>query len=101
MLKKTPKDIPTINILGYYYAKNGLFDKAKNYRELSINDTTEDRYLFYYGALTNLVVGDIQGALIDLKMAISKGYDTRFLSKDPELASLHNSKNFMSLLNEK
>ncbi len=101
LLLKTPKDIPTINILAYYYAKNGLFDKAKTYRELSINSTTEDMYIFYYAALTNLIIGDIQGALNDLKMAINKGYNTEFLSMDPELASLHNTPKFISLLNEK
>ncbi|MCW9000676.1 MAG: tetratricopeptide repeat protein, partial [Kangiellaceae bacterium] len=98
-LKNSPKDITTLNMLGYYYARVGEIEKAKSYRDLSLASSPEDMYIYYYASLINMILGEKDKAISDLQTAVNKGFDTKLIRVAPELADLRRHSSFLELVN--
>ncbi len=97
-LEVNPNDGETLSDLAYYYASVGEFVRASEMIVRARELAPQDLYMFYRAALIYAQGNDPERALQSLESAVTLGYPTALLPRDPGLETIKEEPQFRQLL---
>jgi tetratricopeptide (TPR) repeat protein len=88
----------TIMILAWIHAMLGDENEARALMDRARSLAPDDPFTHYYDGLVLARVGDIEGAIAALKVAVDSGYPIALLAAEPHLAPLHDFTEFLEII---
>lgn len=101
ILKHSPDDLPTMEILAGYLTKAGRIEEGLEL-DRRIVELDPENAVGHYNLACSLALKNRKAAAIEsLRNALEKGYrDFSWLMEDPDLAMLHDHPGFSDLLSQ-
>ncbi len=98
VVRRDPKAIEALQILGDAYTKNGHLKKGLAVDRRLARLCPGDPTVFYNLACSYSLLDEVEKALVALEKAVRLGYDdARWLVKDPDLKNLRQDRRFARL----
>ena len=98
-LEVNPNDWRALAYLASYYANVGDIDKSQEALDQALTLGPKDPHVHFFGAISKVVLGDSEGALMFLEKAARLGYSTNAIASDPDFSELRRDDRFKALLN--
>ena len=99
---KNPDFADALVPLAELYTRRGLYEKGLQVDARLAQLRKDDPFVHYNLACSLALVGKAEDAVRALKRAIRLGYrDLEYMSRDPDLKSLHTASGFQKLLQQK
>ncbi len=96
-LAVNPRDASALACVAACLAKRGEIEPAAREIRAALEIDPTDKTVLHAAAITTLLRGDADGAILWLGRAVDSGYAATELSRDPELAALRSRADFAQL----
>ena len=97
-LDVNPNDWRNLAYLSSYYANVGDIEQSHSTLEQALALGPNDPHVHYFGAVSSVALGDLEGALRFLERASKLGYASNAIASDPDFKELRDDERFKRLL---
>ncbi len=99
LVKRNPNFIQALSCLGDAYTRRGFYQEGLEVDKRLVKLKPDDPIVHYNLACSLSLVGDVEGALKELKRAVLLGYDeVSYILEDPDLDNVRKHPHFPEFL---